>query len=100
MYCQLAVSHATSALPAPASSAAATAAASGRTDTAGHLFMSIRMGGRVVEFEKGKSAVAVPSKEKLPTVITTLIEAVRAGELDEVLAQAKRPAFGKAKKAA
>jgi hypothetical protein len=71
-----------------------------RTDSAGHLFMSIRYGGRVVEFEKGKSAVSVPSKEKLPTVITTLIEAVRAGELDDILAQAKRPAFVKAKKAA
>jgi hypothetical protein len=42
--------------------------------------MSVRFGGRVVEFEKGKSAVAVPSKEKLATVITTLIEAARAGE--------------------
>ena len=52
-----------------------------------------------MEFEKGKSAVAVQSKEKLPTVITTLIEAVRAGELDDDLAQAKRPGFGKAKKA-
>jgi hypothetical protein len=71
-----------------------------RTDAAGHLFMSIRFGGRVVEFEKGKSAVAVPSKEKLATVITTLIEAARAGELDEILAQAKRPGFGKPKKAA
>src|SRR3954452_12376670 len=71
-----------------------------RTDSAGHLFMSIRMGGRVVEFEKGKSAVAVSSKDKLPNVITTLIEAIRAGELDDVLAQAKRPGFGKVKKAA
>jgi hypothetical protein len=71
-----------------------------RTDSAGHLFMSIRVGGRPVEFEKGKSAVSVPAKDKLPTVITTLIEAVRAGELDDILAQAKRPAFGKTKKAA
>jgi hypothetical protein len=37
-----------------------------RTDSAGHLFMSIRFGRRLVEFEKGKSAVAVPSKDKLP----------------------------------
>lgn len=71
-----------------------------RADSAGHLFMSIRAGGRAVEFEKGKSAVSVPSKDKLPAVITTLIEAVRAGELDDILAQAKRPGFGKAKKAA
>ena len=72
-----------------------------RADTAGHLFMSIRFGGRPVEFEKGKSAVSVPSKDKLPVVITTLIEAVRAGELDDVLAQAsKGRGFLKGKKAA
>lgn len=59
-----------------------------RTDAAGHLFMSIKFGGRPVEFEKGKSAVAVPSKEKLPAVLTTLIEAVRAGELDEIMTHA------------
>lgn len=72
-----------------------------RSDSAGQLFMSIRFGGRPVEFEKGKSAVSVPSKEKLPTVITTLIEAVRAGELDDVLAQAsKGRGFLKNRKAA
>lgn len=72
-----------------------------RADTTGQLFMSIRFGGRAVEFEKGKSAVSVPSKEKLPTVITTLIEAIRAGELDDVLAQAsKGRGFLKGRKAA
>jgi len=72
-----------------------------RTDSAGHLFMSIRFGGRPVEFEKGKSAVSVPSKDKLATVITTLIEAVRAGELDDILSQASRGrGFLKARKAA
>jgi hypothetical protein len=72
-----------------------------RTDTAGHLFMSIRFGGKPVEFEKGKSAVSVPSKDKLPAVMTTLIEAARAGELDEILAQAsKGTAFQKTRKAA
>ena len=64
-----------------------------RTDSAGHLFMSIKFGGRPIEFEKGKSAVAVPSKEKLPAVLTTLIEAVRAGELDDIMttASGQRP---------
>ena len=50
--------------------------------------MSIKFGDRPVEFEKGKSAVSVPSKEKLPAVITTLIEAVRAGELDDIMTHA------------
>ncbi len=61
-----------------------------RTDGSGHLFMSIKFAGRAVEFEKGKSAVAVPSKDKLSSVIDTLIAATSAGELDEVLAAASK----------
>jgi len=34
----------------------------------------------------GKSVITVPSLDKLPTVIDTLITAVRNGELDEQLA--------------
>jgi hypothetical protein len=72
-----------------------------RTDAAGHLFMTIRFGSRPVDFEKGKSAIAVPSKDKLPAVIDTLMSAVRAGELDDVLAQAsKQRATPKSRKAA
>ena len=72
-----------------------------RTHSAGRLFMAIRFGGRPVEFEKGKSAVSVASMDKLPAVITTLIEAVRAGELDDVLALAsKNRGFQKGRKAA
>jgi len=37
---------------------------------------------------KGKSAIVVPSLDKLPTIIDTLIAAVRNGELDTQLAQA------------
>jgi hypothetical protein len=72
-----------------------------RTDSAGHVFMSIKFGSRPVEFEKGKSAIAVPSKDKISSVIDTLITAVRAGELDEVLAVAsKQRAIQKPRKAA
>lgn len=39
-----------------------------------------------IEFVKGKAAIAAPSLDKLPTVIDTLIAAVRNGELDEQLA--------------
>ncbi len=42
------------------------------------------------EFDKGKSAIAVPSLDKLPTVIDTLIAAVRNGELDEQLVQGSK----------
>jgi hypothetical protein len=43
------------------------------------------------EFEKGKNAIAVPSLDKVPMVIDILITAVRNGELDRQLAQAKKP---------
>ena len=45
----------------------------------------VRSGLKPIEFEKGKAAIAVPSLDKLPSVIDTLITAVRNGELDEQL---------------
>ncbi len=72
-----------------------------RADINGHYVMSIKFGSRPVEFEKGKTGIAVPNKEKLPAVIDTLIAAVRAGELDDHLNQAaKNRTIGKVKKAA
>ena len=41
-----------------------------------------KFSGKPVEFDKGKSGIAVASVEKLPGVIDTLIAAVRTGELD------------------
>jgi hypothetical protein len=38
-----------------------------------------------------KAGIAVPSKDKLPGVVDTLISAVRAGELDDMFAQASAP---------
>ena len=52
--------------------------------------MSTKFGAKLIEFEKGKTGIVVPSKDKLPTVINTLIEAVRAGELDELFSQAAK----------
>lgn len=49
--------------------------------------MSIKFGAKSLEFEKGKAGIVVPSKDKLPAVIDTLISAVRAGELDELFNQ-------------
>ena len=51
----------------------------------------VRSGLKPIEFEKGKAAIAVPSLDKLPTVIDTLIAAVRNGELDEQLALSGKP---------
>jgi hypothetical protein len=59
-----------------------------KTDPSGQLVMSIKFGAKAIEFEKGNAGIAVPSKEKLPEVIDTLISAIRAGEFDEHFAQA------------
>jgi hypothetical protein len=48
----------------------------------------VRNGVKQIEFEKGKPAIAVPTLDKLPSVIDTLITAVRNGELDQQLAEA------------
>lgn len=61
----------------------------------------VRSGVTPIEFDKGKTAIAVSSLDKLPSVIDTVIAAVRAGELDDQLAQAsKQPTTKKTKKAA
>ncbi len=54
----------------------------------GSCVFFVRAGWKPIEFEKGKAAIAVPSLDKLPSVIDTVIAAVRAGELDEQLAHA------------
>jgi hypothetical protein len=61
-----------------------------KTDAAGQVVMSIKFGAKPLEFEKGKAGIVVGTKEKLPTVIDTLIAAVRAGELDELFSQAAK----------
>lgn len=50
----------------------------------------IRLGGKPIEFEKGKAGIAVPTPEKLPEVVDAVIAAVKAGELDEALAQSSK----------
>lgn len=71
-----------------------------KTDPSGQIVMSVKFGSKPIEFEKGKAGIAVPSKDKLPTVINTLIEAVRAGELDDLFAAASKSRPVPKKKAA
>jgi hypothetical protein len=59
-------------------------------DQNGGYVMTVKVGSKRIEFEKGKAAIVVPSIDKLPTVIETLIKAVRAGELDEQLNQSTK----------
>jgi hypothetical protein len=61
-----------------------------RVNADGSYVFFIRLGSKPIEFEKGKNAIAVPSLDKVPLVIDILITAVRNGELDQQLAQAKK----------
>ena len=60
----------------------------------GSYVFFVRLGSKPIEFEKGKNAIAVSSLDKIPLVIDILITAVRNGELDDQLAQAKKPPTG------
>ena len=62
-------------------------------DANGGYVMTVKIGSKRIEFEKGKAAIAVGSLEKLPAVIDALIKAARAGELDEQLKQSSK--FGR-----
>jgi hypothetical protein len=61
-----------------------------RVDAHGSYVFFVRLGSKPIEFEKGKNAISVPSLDKIAAVINILITAVRNGELDDKLAQAKR----------
>ena len=72
-----------------------------REDVLGNIALTVRVGGRAIEFEKGKAAIVVPSMDQLGQTIETVIAAVRAGELDELLSQQAKPRdVPKAKRAA
>jgi hypothetical protein len=62
-----------------------------RVNANGSYVFFIRLGSKAIEFEKGKNAIAVPALDKVPLVIDILITAVRNGELDDQLAQTKKP---------
>ena len=66
----------------------------------GSYALFVRSGLKPIEFEKGKAAIAVPSLDKLPSVIDTLITATRNGELDEQLVQGSKAGITKKSKAA
>lgn len=57
-------------------------------DEGGKVFFSLRYAGKSVEFAQGKNAIEVGELAALPKIIDTLVEAVRAGELDAQLTMA------------
>lgn len=54
-------------------------------DANGNVILTVRSGLKALEFEKGKTGIAVGSMERLESVLDTLIAATRAGELDRLL---------------
>ena len=64
----------------------------------GSFVFFVKLGGKPIEFEKGKAGIAAQNAEKLAHVINTVMAAVLAGELDQQLSQASKP--GPKKKAA
>ena len=64
-----------------------------RIDEKGFTVLTLRYGFTPREFEKGKAAIAVGPRDKLESVLSTLIAATRSGELDaflEVLVKKKK----------
>ena len=61
-----------------------------RSGPNGSVVFFIRLGGKPIEFEKGKAGIAVPAADKLPDVIDAVMAAVRNGELDDALAQSSK----------
>ena len=70
-----------------------------RQHSNGTYALFVRSGLKPIEFEKGKTAIAVSSLDKIPSVIDTLIAAVRAGELDQQLALSSKQVGTKSKAA-
>ena len=67
-----------------------------KIDDAGNVVLTIKIGLRTLEFEKGKTGIAVGAPERLESVLDTLIAATRAGELDRFLTPSAK-AEGRAK---
>ena len=56
-------------------------------DADGNCLLAIRYGSKVLELDKGKSAIVVGKPDQLIPTIETIIAAINAGELDGHLAQ-------------
>lgn len=68
-------------------------------DIAGKFWFELRYGAQKLELAKGKHAIEVGAKDRLVTVIETVIEAVKNGELDAALTGAAAVKAGKKVKA-
>lgn len=58
------------------------------TDASGKMFFQLRYGAKPLEFAKGMNAVEVENLKDVPVIISSIIEAINAGELDPQLTAA------------
>lgn len=58
-------------------------------DQKGDAILTVRNGFKPIEFEKGKAGIVVGTIDKMDGVLTTLISAVEAGELDQFIVTKK-----------
>lgn len=72
------------------------------TDVQGKMFFQLRYGSKPLEFTKGMNAVEVGNLADVPVIISSIIDAINAGELDvqAKAAIADRKVQRKAKQAA
>jgi hypothetical protein len=50
-----------------------------------HYYLEVKVNNKPIDIQKGKPAIDVGDKAKLPEVIDTIIKATESGELDEFL---------------
>ena len=54
-------------------------------DSDDHYYLEVKVNNKPIDLQKGKPAIDVGDKAKLPEVIDTIIKATESGELDEFL---------------
>ena len=54
-------------------------------DSDDHYYLEVKVNNKPIELQKGKPAIDVGDKAKLPEVIDTIIKATESGELDDFL---------------
>lgn len=59
------------------------------TDASGKMFFQLRHGSRPIELAKGMNAIEVEGLADVPAIISSIIDAINAGELDPQLTAAR-----------
>lgn len=71
-----------------------------RTQANGTVLLTVRYGSKPIEFEKGKAAIVVKSRDELLVLIPKLIAAIEVGEFDTHIAATMKQRGFSGKKAA